>query len=183
MVFVDKSLDQMLDEVKFEKFGAYWFITPEDRREIDVDSNCIVTESFGEELHKHINDPASIYTIFCAIENAYMRGNKYNNDPNEGSRTNGYLPLTVKTFVGKRGMVVRIRDSGNGFSFKSKIKALRKEATGKDTFFDGSEHCVYETTGEGGDGMKEMDQGWPQCTYEGDGSVVNIMILSRKYCP
>jgi hypothetical protein len=192
MTFVDKSLDEMLEEIEFVEVGIYDIIIPKTRVHIDLDSPLAITTKYRKALVEHTykyisnlvtksvnkskkEDPycenipeehlisfavaTTLVGLTFAIENAYTRGNNY---PRYEERTNeGYLPFTVKSFCGDKGIVFRVRDSGIGFDYK---KAIARIPQRNDRLH----------------GMKLLKDAIAEVSYEGDGSIVNIMIKETE---
>jgi hypothetical protein len=188
VTFVEKTLDEMLEEIEFIDFGIYDIIIPQSRTHVDIDSPLAITNKYREDLIEHTHqyipnlivrdvnktkkeDPISVHipeadlTYFAvgkmlvgltfAMENAYTRGNNY---PRYEERTNeGYLPFTVKSFCGNKGIVFRVRDSGEGFDYEGAIAMIPQR---NDRLH----------------GMKLLKEAIAEISYEGEGNIVNIMI-------
>jgi hypothetical protein len=188
MVFVDKSLELMLDEIGFREFGRFDYIVPDLKKEIIPYLQRVVTPKYQSMLSRQILQQAPNFVkkimaknigqnarnaqldegvqreyainefiggLLYAIENAYTRGNDF--PVNEGKTNNGHVPFSVKSFFGEKGIVFRVRDSGKGFNFVEEVKKI-----------------PYHT--DRLHGMAIMDSCLSEISYEGSGSVVNIMI-------
>jgi hypothetical protein len=158
MVFIKKSLTEMLEEIEFRGLGSFDYIVPNENKQINPGNGLIITEEYYHQLQEDLKNYVSVkrlpMSLVFAIENAYMRGN--NCSDNLRKINNGHLPIGIKSFYGKEGMVIRIRDSGKGFNFVNEIEKCN---------FRGEIH-----------GMAMMDACLSEVSYEGNGSVVNIMI-------
>jgi len=199
MVFVNKSLEQMMEEIKFNRIIFFDFWSPMEHKErwhfsaieyefgIDLVTN-VQTKYVNQNLEEHIPETQNsinysnkwnqLFTMVgLALENALTRGHemfyalskKESDDLIKGLSelpskcfTNIDLPISIKIFSGEEGYIVRVRDSGKGFSYQECIQKKRNgEHYGK-TF---------------GTGLRVMDEPGIEISYEGTGSVINIMIL------
>lgn len=194
MVFVEKTLEEMFEQIEFSEFGIYETLIPEEEFPIDVKTGLVLNFSYKKRLDQHIfgyvpnlitrlqstpkfssrRNPefsvkSNISSAICyAIENALTRGNNYPFPPKvdrrqteeDWPRSNGHLPITIKTFIGTSGIIVRIRDSGRGFDYRTEIKRCR----GENPHY-GSVHIMESSVSE--------------VSYEGNGSIVNILIKNK----
>ncbi|MFH1637415.1 MAG: hypothetical protein ABIB71_03250 [Candidatus Woesearchaeota archaeon] len=152
MVLKNVSLENMLKRIKFQEAIAYDYIVPATYpgcpkltewlpppnyeilpEEKDLLKNSDIWKQFLKDKYRTTLDgiigilnKKGVFGIkdhtpglMClALENALCHGNQNNPE----------LPVTLKAFKGKKGMVVRIRDSGIGFDYKSKIKSVKNLA-------------------------------------------------------
>ena len=77
--------------------------------------------------------------------------------------TQGDANRALKSFFGKKGIVFRIRDEGEGFDYKEKIRLMEQGR-------------VYYKN-DGGSGLKLQNMLPHIYSYEGDGSIINICVL------
>lgn len=143
MTVVTKSLDEMLTEIEFQRPARYDILVPEKLGHVG---------SFGRYLTGPVSGLSMRCAICTAIENAYFRGNKSEN----------YLSITLKLFEGRKGIVYRIRDSGEGFDFDS-VQAK---------FQEGEKY--YQNIGVG---FRNYNYHDIEASFEGNGNTVNIMSL------
>ena len=161
MVLIAKSLEEMMEEIGDAKFSYYEIFNPEkDSRNfkertyagnpyVNVRNEFIDLLMNELNLHRTSRWEAGS-AVALALENSLTRG--HNCDTS--------LPVSVKVFTGDYGSVVRIRDSGPGFDF---LGHIRERTEGK-----------YYGTGRGS-GILFFDHCSPQVSYEGNGSIVNIL--------
>lgn len=159
MTFVNKTLDVMLEEIKFEQITRDDTLIPEDNPiefvhhlgilcPDDRYIYALLNEVAGEESKV----TADYYgAIAFALENAFTRGNQ--------GRWN--LPVTLRVYSGQEGHVVRIADNGKGFNYRKKINQLRA----------GESYTVGN-----GYGMERLDGIDFEVSYEKRGSIINIMM-------
>ena len=164
MVLVNKSLDSMLDKIKCTELTSFDFFNLDEILPGEFSGNPLIylfgssgywvelMKELGPNFYQNLNGP-----IGHALENAFLRGN-------EKKR---YLPVSLKVFSGRRGKVVRIRDSGQGFDFNRKINLMR---AGNQNYFNGK-----------GRGLRTMDKPGALVSYEGNGNTINIMLSSYLY--
>jgi len=158
MTFVDKTLDEMLKEIGFNEFGTYDIIIPEENGRVVAGTEVDLTykqHKILEDIAKQMDNHYAYYVIGELILNGLCRGNK----------KQSYLPISIKIFEGDKGIVIRIRDSGEGFNFKEKIRQMKNGET------------YYQYTGGG---LRLSDKVSDEVSYEGNGSIVNVCILNRE---
>ena len=153
MVFVEKSLVDMVTEIEFRRMAREDILIPNERPDVFVpdseDSNqTIVSEEYIKSLGEFA--ARNFYALWELYINAQHRGNKSNPD----------LPIITKVFEGSRGTVMRIEDCGEGFDYKDFIVKMRLGVR----FFEGE-----------GKGLRYSDRSKDLVSYEGDGNIVNVM--------
>ena len=136
---VAKSIDKMLREIKFRELGEYQIIQGDNPVEQIFSANDAVRNAHNC-LNRYYNLGEEL------IANAVLRGN--NRDP--------FLMASVKVLLGKKGWILRIRDSGTGFDVDKVLKTGEHQGAGQ-----GLRH-LKET--------KEI-----QFNDENNGSTLNIM--------
>lgn len=190
MAIVNKPLYQMLEEIELSKLVHYNIIIPERDITLvrnpkpssfptDTGEHYIYTESLNDYFDTIVGDICRGYRsgedigfpdpefeiwekrgkmsggfyhcVALAFENAFLHG----------SRQVLYLPISIKTFRGEKGCVVRFQDSGKGFDIEDKLRRLRR---GSEDFFIG-----------GGAGLWHYDNDSVEVSFENKGNVVNIM--------
>jgi hypothetical protein len=162
MVLIAKSLEEMTQEIGNPQFSYYGIFTPEkdvenfEERTYAGNPYVNVRKSFIDALMDELNlhktskwEAGS--AVALALENSLTRGHLCDD----------FLPVSIKVFTGDYGSVIRIRDSGPGFDF---LGHIRERTEGK-----------YYGTGRG-TGILFFDHCGPQVSYEGDGSIVNILV-------
>ena len=163
----------MLDEIEFGRLIRYDYHIPAecpDRycfcgERLDIldqsDPNYVVNivKDLIPELREQVSDGGFYIAdaIELALENAFSRGNCLDT----------HLPVSVKVFSGRKGHVIRIRDSGMGFNYRKKIKQMRSKEYGYAKNF--------------GQGLLALDEPGFEASYENRGSTLNIMIPNP--CP
>jgi hypothetical protein len=154
MTFLDKSLENMMNEIEFTKWIYFDYHAPEKYWSV-VDGTYLtrwakeILEIVPSQIYEKENkDDETEMFIALALENSLLRGHK--NDLSQ--------PISVKVFEGEKGYVVRIRDGGKGFPFKQYIKEKNQHIEGN------------------GQGLSTGRIIEHEVSYEGDGSIVNIMI-------
>ncbi len=159
MPIVKKSLEEMLDEIGFESFARYDFLVP-----LEMHWKVLFTfDDYLGELSRFLNTFSIEITdgtgrgdgdcpTAAALSNAYSHGNKEQDE----------YAITVKVFTGKRGAVIRIRDSGEGFDFE---ETARK--------FESGERYFYYAGG----GFRTYATAVAEVAFERKGSTVNLMYL------
>ncbi|MFQ5976372.1 MAG: hypothetical protein ACE5J5_08670 [Candidatus Hydrothermarchaeales archaeon] len=80
----------------------------------------------------------------------------------ENAQRHGEDPTFVKIFEGRKGVVVQIRDSGQGFDHQETVRKMR----------DGERHSTRPDIG--GEGLKVFDMEGYEVSFEGVGNVVDI---------
>lgn len=103
---VDKSIDQMLEEIEFQQMGEYQIIQGSGTD----GSNIVYATDALYNAHPFLNEHS--FLIEELIANAILRGN--NRDP--------FVTASAKVLLGDKGWVLRIRDSGSGFNVKRVLK-------------------------------------------------------------
>ena len=162
MVLIAKSLEEMTEEIGDPRFSYYEIFTPEkdienfEERTYAGNPYVNVKNGFIDRLMDELNlhrtsrwEAGS--AVALALENALTRGHLCDNS----------LSVSVKVITGDYGSVIRIRDSGPGFDF---LGHIRERIEGK-----------YYGTGRGS-GILFFDHCGPQISYEGNGSIVNILV-------
>jgi len=160
MVFIQKSLGDLLSESKFEKIILYEIL-----EEMDILS---FLNTFCETVYimkilstigisKYCSD---WHAVSLAIENCIVRGNK----------EIPYCLVSIKIFSGKKFNIIRLRDSGlrdnyENFDFQMIIEKMK--------LGDFSYKKGY------GEGIKGIDASTVFANYEGDGSIINLMVKNR----
>ena len=153
MVFVNRTLGEMLDKIKFTHLGLYEIVIPEKNGQFEGgytrpnsklyhEIRQAVKERTGRSLDGFLNE---------SIANAMGRGNQ----------NTTYLPVSFKLFFGEKGIVFRMRDSGEGFDYTSKIRQLRSG----EKYFQNS-----------GAGLAMLEKSPFEASYEGNGNILNICI-------
>mgnify|MGYP001591288564 CR=1 FL=1 len=138
---VYKSIDQMLEEIEFQQFGEYQIIQGE-----GIDGENIVNAVDAIcTAHPFLNKYSSLL-MEESIDNAIRRGN--NGDP--------FVIASAKVLLGKKGWVLRIRDSGKGFDFDRVLKNSEYQNRGSGLFILKNE--------------REL-----QFNYENNGNTLNVM--------
>ncbi len=102
---VNKSIDEMLQEIEFREFGEYQTIQgndPEGQIFYVNDTIC--------DAHRFLDN----YYLLTdeLIANAVLRGNK----------KDSFVMASAKVLLGEKGWILRIRDSGNGFDVDRVLK-------------------------------------------------------------
>lgn len=169
MVFVEKSFEQMLYEIGFERFIRDDNICPGKNPELF--KKALNADAFLPSLEyrwgiwdqvQSIRRPEDDLsnTLFSIVEevmlNMYERA--HNCDDN--------LNMSVKIAEGSEGYVLRFGDSGKEFNFREKIEKFRKNEK-------------YEK--RWGYGLEALNLPHVEASFEGDGSILNVKF--RKYKP
>lgn len=167
MVLKNKPLEKMLEEIQYDGNCTYDIIIPKKNGRVYskkfyggrgyvgapkelMDGILEIIEDFmGED--DHVKNWSAPIEI---IENAFVRGNNYQAD----------MAVSFKVFEGEEGLVLRIRDSGKGFDYKKKINQ----------FHNGEEY--WQNLGWG---LKDANRSSHVFSYEGNGSIVNIMMKKQ----
>jgi len=164
MVFIDKPLEIMLEEIGFNSFLRFDYLVPQEEIErYDQGQNLHPDNKYIIEVLQSIAsngkklDSSQLmnigYMVGFVLENAFTHGNQRSID----------FPVSLKVLSGDHGVVVRIRDAGIGFDFKEKINQMR---AGDSNYFTGA-----------GYGLQMIDRSSVQVGYEDKGSTVNLMHL------
>lgn len=161
MTLVNKTFEQMQEEIGFKKFSRYDNICPEKNPELfyrssfEDNSNIFLPKSgyIRELLGPSRFSDYHEQLIHEILLNAHQRAHN----------CNGSMNISIKVAEGSRGYILRFRDSGNGFDFKDKIKKM------------GLGEKYYEGEGCGLLNLTESDI---EASYEGDGSILNVMIMN-----
>lgn len=167
-MLVDKSLEQMMEEIGFTQWVKYDLITLDpDQFEVgDISSDELLEDN---ELDRYIKrllrecDPSyksglqfedKFATISLALENAYVHAHNFER-----------RELSLKVFSGEKGNVVRLRDSGKGFDWKNTVEQLRS----------GSRY--FQNLGSG---FEVFDKSPYEVSFEGRGNTINMMIAQTE---
>lgn len=177
MTLINKSFEQMLEEIDFEKFIRHDNVCPEKnpekfRRGQDVNDSFMPHTEYIEEIKKQMKDiiePNKVYypseyppgVLTKVIEETMLNMYERANDCTD------WLNMSVKLAQGSKGYVLRFRDSGKGFNFKEKVKRMKK----------GKKYSQRK-----GCGLKILNNGIIESSFEGNGNIVNIMIKKYKSC-
>lgn len=172
MTFTPKTLDRLLEEIQNAQciYFDYWSAKEHpERHQIRIENNTTkyldIQHSYLAEIINLIPSQTGVtpdnlmYTVLTqAFENSLTRGNHKD--------TSRYLSL--KLFAGTEGCIFRIRDSGNGFPYRAYIELMHKNDL---TYRQGM-----------GMGLIVMDFPQYEVSYEGNGSIINIL-FKQGYCP
>jgi hypothetical protein len=162
MVFVDKTLEEMTQEVGCARLAFSKSLTPKDNPDLFKSRHCGYKKYFNAqdtlivsllnemELGEH-SEYVVGSVISLAIENSLTRGHL----------GDLFLPLTFNVLVGSEGSILRIRDYGLGFNH---VEHLELRTRGK-RCYDGN-----------GEGIKYFNSASPEIAYEGSGNIMNIMV-------
>lgn len=156
MVFVNKSYEQMLREVDFQKIAVEDTISPKNNPECFKrirfsGTDCVfLTNRYVKSLYVRAgikyDDYAFATIVNEQVSNMIQRGHK-------GDKT---LEAKIKIARGLKGGVLRFEDSGKGFDCKK--KTYEQGGAGRDVFsMKGIEAC-----------------------YENPGNILNIMIMNKN---
>ncbi|MBU3913614.1 MAG: ATP-binding protein [Nanoarchaeota archaeon] len=107
------------------------------------------------------------YVLSVALENAFYHGNQ----------NNPALPVTVKTFQGTGGVVVRIRDSGSGFDFAKVTRQFKEVEKRKLMVYSHPEDVPKDLKyfSRRGRGFYAYEYSRPKISFENQGTVVNVL--------
>jgi hypothetical protein len=183
MTLVEKSLEQMLQEIQFQTIWREDVIVlgkfPECPRP-SAKSAHNLSAPLVDFLWKHYDGDTEIADhisqlegrkngrslISFALENAILWGNRNNPD----------LPVAVKVYDGHCGVVVQIKDSGKGFDYREKtgiVKGLRSEKLlGQHGVPDKNGRKYYRRKGGG---FSTYEWHPSEVAFEGKGNVLNIL--------
>ncbi|MFT7615950.1 MAG: hypothetical protein ACI8Y7_000777 [Candidatus Woesearchaeota archaeon] len=166
MVFVNKSLEEMLVEIQEPEIEEYHYVVPDKERRkfykatvgkntyLDFGNYAFTHDILQRIVHGYQKRVGHLAQTFALIlENAFTRGNQ----------ADMRLPVSVKTYKGKIGHVISIMDSGDGFDYKTAIEKVnnkRHNAQGK------------------GKGLRMMRDSEFQIAYAGSGSIVNVLYIT-----
>ena len=156
-MFIDMNLEKMLNKIEFVKFGVYDIVINERHGE-EQEGQWRETEEYYKRLLQELTlskISMGVGAIGLALENAFIRGNE----------NLSYKIVSVKIFEGIKGRIVRIRDSGEGFDYRKKIRELE---------------CCERYFVNIGNGLEALRHSKWLCSYEMDGSILNICILNEK---
>jgi hypothetical protein len=168
MVFVDKNIYDMLNELGRPKliFDETW--VPRDHpgrhsithTRVSHRPSLFTDRDFSKGIIDLVEpDPKSNYfkimelALAHAFENALTRGHEMKNN----------LPVSVELYIGDRGAMVRVEDSGRGFLSEEYI---RKWKEGDRSYVNGL-----------GQGFNHFGRNGLQVSFEAEGRAVNIMGL------
>ncbi len=157
MPVVEKSLEELLEEIEFEESARYDYIVPQEvpRRVLFTFISYLQELSsflyrYKVEIENGTGYGDGHCPLFLALDNAFYRGNLEVE----------IYPITVKVFTGRMGLVIRIRDCGGGFDFK----AVQEDFLQKKRYYQGS-----------GAGFRAYNNNVASVSFEGNGSVINLM--------
>ena len=170
MPIVSKSLVELLQEIEGSKCIFQETISPDSNPDLFVDlattdggstriPDCqyrdklmqIITPFYKPHRFKWVTPPDYEPCLLEAVTNAFERGKP---------------PVTFQIFTGKKGHVLRIEDSGEGFDYQSKIAEMK---SGSEEFYQRS-----------GGGFKTFERKPYQVSYEIKGNVFNLQILNGQ---
>lgn len=137
-MFVNKGIDTMLDEIGFKELGVYDF----------VDGEPLLPGIFLCSMNL-VSEHPFLGKYECLINEMMGNGAFW------GNNGDAYLALTVKVFVGEKGWIVRIRDSGTGFSVNDVVH-----------------NGIYQGGGKGLALLRNLSE--LEFNYEDQGSTLNI---------
>lgn len=202
MVLSDLSLEQMMEKIEFIEFTRFDYIIPTEYQGCslfkmkppvefnrpplnlsEIPPNSDLWMHFTEEKYSGPLEIISRYNelsgrtgkrqagegIICKIlENAFYHGNQ----------NNPLLPVSVKVFEGKKGMIIRVRDSGIGFDFKKVIDTVHAAAE-KDPWFGYKSEWKKEEKyfKRAGEGFRGYHFHLGTISFENNGTIVNLMLL------
>ena len=152
MVLSDHSLEQMLDMIEFKEMIHEGIIKDELYMDYRNRLYELILEQ-GKPYANHLFRSGRI--VGLGLENAYAHGNK-------GDES---LPISIKVFEGIKGLVVRIRDSGEGFDFKKTQKKFENE----EKYYNGF-----------GGGFKRYNQKEYLVSFENKGTTINILYFFNQ---
>jgi hypothetical protein len=183
MVLVNKNLEGMLKEIDFQAISRDDTIIPMTfqgcPKQEEIPELSDVLCDFVRQIYHGDEELASYVTertgkqwgarlIAVAIENAVLWGN----------HNNPHLPVTIKAYEGRHGLIVQVQDSGKGFDYATKIdivKSLKDEKRlDKHGVPDKKERKYY--TRKGG-GFSTYEGVSAQVSFEATGNTINIMYL------
>src|SRR3989338_5603381 len=129
MTLVEKSLDQMMDEISFTYVALAESWIPERNPE----SYCVRNVP---EYGVYVNlSPRYLERILTAIPSETeivpdhllrtVVAQVMENSLTRSHNTDLSLPISVKILAGENGCIIRIRDSGNGFDHQQALQQLR----------------------------------------------------------
>lgn len=156
MVLVNKSIDEMLEEIEFERM-TYFEVMPTYYHGRAYDGTCFsptehVIEPSGIGLSKY-DDRCDIEDcVGYALENVWMHANNNQEFPE----------MSIKGFAGKRGIVIRIRDAGNGFDHAE----IQRKYLAKEHYFRNY-----------GVGFRHFNEAGIEVSFENNGTTINIMYM------
>jgi len=169
MVLLNKTFEEMLEDIEFTSVGFYDILIPDKHQEFFLNMDPPVLNNYfyqliGNAINKEGDNDINSTQVLDAtrilldetILNSLWRGNQELR----------YLPVSLKSFFGKKGIVLRIRDDGEGFDYKEKIRLMEQGR-------------VYYKN-EGGSGLKLQNMLPHVYSYEGDGNIINICILDEN---
>ena len=170
MTIVSKSLTELLQEIEGQECIFEDTLNPEESPDTFVDVSAIGGGSVripnGEdrgELMKKISPefkptgytwvapPSYDSCLTEMLINAFERGKP---------------PVTIKLFRGQKGHVLRLEDSGEGFNHEELVAEMR---AGSEEFYQ-----------RNGGGLRTFDRKPYQISYEGNGNVINMQILTGQ---
>ncbi len=149
MVIVSKSIEEMFEDISMDSF-LYYEMMP---------SRQAMREGFDFRkdilMHAGLDMPAMDWMdlqecVALALENAWMHG----------TQGQGFPGISIKAFRGEKGLIVRIRDPGEGFGYKV---IQRKYSLGQ----------VYYTNM--GWGFRRFNEFSPEVSFENNGTTINLM--------
>lgn len=158
MAIVDKSIDEMLEEIEFTSM-TYYEIMPTHYHGRAYSGKCFspledVIESSGIDISG--DDRCDIDDcVGYALENIWVHGTNQREWPE----------MSIKGFAGKKGIIIRIRDCGDGFNHK---ETQRKYLEGEDYRHN------Y------GYGFRHFNEIEMEVSFENNGTTINIMYKKRK---
>jgi len=156
MVIVDKSLDDMLEEIEFLGAPIQHIMLFESSDTHCKEGRFAKLGSQQDVLSVHLQGYINYFLFYIAVEealsNAYFYGNQGDNS----------LQILLTYYSGVSGGVVRIEDQGEGFNFEE-VQARFKR--GKRYF-----------SNKGG-GFRYYNNNYVDVAFEEPGNVVNIKCL------
>ena len=157
MALIEKKVKQMLKEVGRPKMIRHDILSPKDNPDIFTEVLLGHGLPFFRPSSTYVQSISDLTKIPYRIINevflnAFGRGNRGQAD----------LPVSVRVFEGRKGRILRIRDSGAGFDYKG---ALNRKKNGE---------VYYQNSGFGLNLLDESSE--VQASYEGDGSVINLHV-------
>lgn len=173
MVLVNKTLNDMLDDIGTHRVTFNRSITPNDNEAYKKTFDLVNGETGYDDLllsvvlfkvgHERQADSDYLHDLLeaCIFEEAFRLGNR--SDPN--------LPITIQTYDGRKGDVFRIGCQG-GFNYTERIKYVRDLIKEKGDERTNEEH--YEEPHVMA--ILLLDDPGIEASYEKEGSVVNIKV-------
>ena len=144
---VNKSIEQMIEEIDYEGLGAYYILNTPDVLQTPY-TMFAVQDTKNKILNSHLFLEEFNFLIEEMLVNAIGHGNKYD----------ASLIYSTKVLLGKKGWILRIRDSGPGFDYETTLKTEE-----------------YKNCGSGLKTLKASPG--IEFNYENGGNTLNIMRL------